>query len=81
MNLVSILVEMQAQTAELNTDIKKTLRETMNLDSTNDEYVARLTRYTEQNTNLDVSWSNWITKILIPFIIVIFLSAGVYTHM
>lgn len=72
---------MQAQTAELNTDIKKTLRETMNLDSTNDEYVARLTRYTEQNTNLQVSWSNWITKILIPFIIVIFLSAGVYTHM
>lgn len=81
MNLVSILVEMQAQTAELNTDIKKTLRETMNLDSTNDEYVARLTRYTEQNTNLHVSWSNWITKILIPFIIVIFLSAGMYTHM
>lgn len=62
---------MQAQTAELNTDIKKTLRETMNLDSTNDEYVARLTRYTEENTN-EVSWSNWITKILIPFIIVIF---------
>lgn len=73
---------MQAQTAELNTDIKKkTLRETMNLDCTNDEYVARLTRYTEQNTNFNVSWSNWIKNMLIPFIIVIFLSAGVYKHM
>lgn len=52
----------------------------MNFDSMNDEYVVCLIRYMEENMN-EVLWSNWIMKILIFFIIVIFLFVGVYMCM